>query len=559
MTEPPEIDGADIDRTLRRILGSPIFARSAISSALLAYLVTEARAGRQAQIKAYSIGIDVLDKSPDFDPATDASVRVAIGRLRSALADFYASNHAANASVLIDIPKGRYEPQFLPMLTDGASMDDAQRPRAARSVGRVGIGAAAFVLLAGAVVAGWLWIDRPVPSTAATSFRDLPVIDMLAVDKIDGAPAERALLARAIRELLINDLSHIKSLRVRDMQATDPADTEMDADYVLVSNLSFGDTRLFLRLNDRNQSVLWANSIELPDTNAAFYDTAKLIVGRIAEGIGGAGGVVRQDVMERLADRSEAVEHAYSQEYRCIVLAFTYDASRDAALHDRARDCLDQLVDFGSTNSMVFAELALIHLRDWSEGSGDAGDPEIHRALELARRSVQLDPTNAVGFEQLGSALAAVDRREEAIAAYRRGLALTPWKPSLSFRLGWQIVLQGNWQDGMGLVDQGVGAAAYAPAWMRIPNVLDLFRRGDFEASLFAAERVIQLGDRRGYPLAIAAARAAGDADSVARLTARANANDAIDWSDPMGEVRRSFSNPSVIADYDAYLPPASL
>ena len=51
------------------------------------------------------LGTQVFDRGPDFDPTTDAIVRVEIARLRSKLRDYYAEEGRADP-LRIDIPKG---------------------------------------------------------------------------------------------------------------------------------------------------------------------------------------------------------------------------------------------------------------------------------------------------------------------------------------------------------------------------------------------------------------------------------------------------------------------
>ncbi|MGE0231231.1 MAG: hypothetical protein AB7O39_04545 [Flavobacteriaceae bacterium] len=79
--------------------------------ALLRYVVIEELEGRGDRLKAYTIGTDVCGKSAGFDPQSDSSVRVEMGRLRKALGDFYRFEAPANL-VVIDIPVGTYRPLF---------------------------------------------------------------------------------------------------------------------------------------------------------------------------------------------------------------------------------------------------------------------------------------------------------------------------------------------------------------------------------------------------------------------------------------------------------------
>jgi hypothetical protein len=98
---------------LNAVLASPLFTRSPRMSRLLEYLCTKYLAGEADQIKEYSIGVEVLQRPPSFDPASDAGARVEVHRLRRRLAQFYESEGAAR-KLRIVIPVGHYVPSFVP-------------------------------------------------------------------------------------------------------------------------------------------------------------------------------------------------------------------------------------------------------------------------------------------------------------------------------------------------------------------------------------------------------------------------------------------------------------
>lgn len=96
---------------LDALLILPPLKKSPQLSAFLAYVVRESLAGRGSLLKSYTIATDALGRSSNFDPATDAIVRVEARRLRQVLQQVYADPDCALA-VRIDLPLGRYEPSF---------------------------------------------------------------------------------------------------------------------------------------------------------------------------------------------------------------------------------------------------------------------------------------------------------------------------------------------------------------------------------------------------------------------------------------------------------------
>ena len=107
----PANDNA-IRRQVERILEGQTFVGSKQLSKFLQFVVEEALAGRDADLKAYTIGVEVFGRGDDFDPQSDSIVRVEASRLRQKLREYYLTI-GRNDDVVIDIPKGSYRPLFI--------------------------------------------------------------------------------------------------------------------------------------------------------------------------------------------------------------------------------------------------------------------------------------------------------------------------------------------------------------------------------------------------------------------------------------------------------------
>jgi len=111
--EPREAGSLSVDgvmRQLERILASRIFANSPRSRQFLRFGVEAALAGRHA-ISEYSIGVDVFERNPRFDPRLDPIVRVHARRLRLKLAQYYEA-YGADDLITIELPLRSYIPVF---------------------------------------------------------------------------------------------------------------------------------------------------------------------------------------------------------------------------------------------------------------------------------------------------------------------------------------------------------------------------------------------------------------------------------------------------------------
>ncbi len=95
---------------------------------LLQYLAKQSLSHPEAPLKEYQIATEVYGRPADFDPQTDSTIRVQAGRLRVKLADYYASEGAADP-IVVKIPKGSYHLIFEARSTEAKSADSSTQAR----------------------------------------------------------------------------------------------------------------------------------------------------------------------------------------------------------------------------------------------------------------------------------------------------------------------------------------------------------------------------------------------------------------------------------------------
>ncbi|MGA7931568.1 MAG: hypothetical protein WCA20_36925 [Candidatus Sulfotelmatobacter sp.] len=95
---------------------------------LLQYLAKQSLNQPQAPLKEYQIATEVYGRPADFDPHTDSTIRVQAGRLRLKLADYYATEGAADP-IVVKIPKGSYHLTFEVRSVVAKSVDSGTQPQ----------------------------------------------------------------------------------------------------------------------------------------------------------------------------------------------------------------------------------------------------------------------------------------------------------------------------------------------------------------------------------------------------------------------------------------------
>lgn len=96
---------------LEAILASGIFAKAPNLARLLSYICERYWRGEVEAIKEYSLGVEALGRPQEFDPSTNAIVRVEAYRLREKLKKYY-ETAGANHEIFISLPPGSYIPLF---------------------------------------------------------------------------------------------------------------------------------------------------------------------------------------------------------------------------------------------------------------------------------------------------------------------------------------------------------------------------------------------------------------------------------------------------------------
>src|SRR5713226_2998595 len=92
---------------IERLVSSHALHGSESLCKLLRYLGKHALEHPGVSLKEYQIATEVFGRQADFDPQLDSMVRVQVGRLRTKLTEYYASEGAED-TLGVDLPKGSY-------------------------------------------------------------------------------------------------------------------------------------------------------------------------------------------------------------------------------------------------------------------------------------------------------------------------------------------------------------------------------------------------------------------------------------------------------------------
>jgi len=487
---------ADIRAGLARILASDPFRAAPQLSAFLAFIVDRAVAGRGGELKGYTIAVEAFGRSPDFDPQSDPIVRVEAGRLRRALAQYYAGEGAGDP-VRITIPVGAYVPAFERVDQAQAEAGEASRSEAAtadqghesltvtsvmeRPLERglaerwplaAGLALAAALLSLVAWYGGLLGsrtADRvasvEAPGTALASMgREIPLASLnkpeaplettvLVVSVPDFADAELAAASRRFTNFLVDALSRFDDLLTVKVPAHGqplPREAdyvlEMSAQSVATGTEGFGRLRAVpdgrIIWSASSTRVLTANDEDLPEN-------ARRLATRLAEPFG----IIHADIRQNRT----------AGPMSCIYEAIDVRRTMTAAAHLAARNCLQDLVRRDPTFYPAWIQLSLLSVFEQSFGFNQLPDA-LERAHAAALTAVRLAPSSARAHQALMSTLFKRGAISEGLAAGRAAMGRNPYDPDIMAMLGARYIQLNRPAEGLPLLEKAIALSAGRPA-----------------------------------------------------------------------------------------------
>lgn len=392
------------------VLEDSSLRRSPTLSALLRYLVNETLAGRANDLKSYTIAVDGLGRSENFDPSSDSSARVQMIRLRKALESYYAKNAPSDRLCLylqpgsyvirIAIPSVAY-PAMYRLKDDTVSRSPSKltadqkrllsprpyppsKPETVSEKGQAwlrkwprSLGIAVGILIS--AVAFYAYQSVAKSSDIILS----PVVSVAPI--ATGNDPQLMPLAELVRNAYETDLARFKIARIRIGTDTDSAN-EQPATYRLNTRMvAAGNSTatIYISLDESStDTVIWTKSVALP-TNPA--DAARPLVPLLIDIIGPAGAVALH--------QTSLTRHSNAGGYPCMMKYIEFIRTRNPALEAPLAHCLVEPVQEPRFAATVLGMRAMFEI----ERSDSRKNPKlaIKRGLVFARRAVAQNPRDS--------------------------------------------------------------------------------------------------------------------------------------------------------------------
>jgi len=470
-----EPDAAQIRAQVACMTASTVFRNSPQLASFLQFVVETLLRGEAERLKGYTIGVEVLRRNTSFDPQIDPIVRVEATRLRRAIERYYAGPGVHDA-VLIALPRGGYAPRITWRVHEPV-----------------------------APVANLSQPDAVAVANGLPTLRVAPFV-------VTGRPGNlvingEALSGRLCEAFALFDMINVISAR--------PAHGRYE--YRLDGAIEYRDDTVALRfrlVDKTNETVIWSRTFE-PRADDAAAETEREIILDLATPIAQRFGVIwSHDRVRQFADDGGDAR------YRSLIDAGEAFRSFDAEAFAGARNELERLIALDRMFAAGYSYMAIIHATGYVHSFSDPNDiTALDRALEAARRGVELKPQSAFAYHVLFIVLFFRAETEAAIAAAEKAIALNPFDMWIRADYGGRLVFAGEVDGGMEILRDTVAFGAILPAWTHFYLFLGHYLRGDYAEARFHAGQMTSTEHIYGQLARALMARRDGQFEEARRTT----------------------------------------
>jgi adenylate cyclase len=243
-------------------------------------------------------------------------------------------------------------------------------------------------------------------------------------------------------------------------------------------------------LDARNGAHLWAENYDRDLTANSIFTIQDELTSKVVSKIGDPlKGMIFQTGMSEANRKGDVALSAYE----CVLKAKAYFATFDPVLHKISRECLEDAAKADPSYSDAWAWLALIYTDEYAFHY-DPRPNSLARAVDVAQRSIALDPSNQMGNWFLARALFFQKNLEQFLPQAERAVGLNPNNTAVLAGAAIYISYSEHWERGQELIERALALNPNPPWWYYIPPFFYHYRIGDDQNALTIALKMKAAG-----------------------------------------------------------------
>ena len=549
MIKQDTVPAEEVRAALERMAASEMFRDSPQLAAFLRFVTDAELRGESDRIKGYTIGVEALGRSADFDPQLDPIVRVEATRLRRTIERYYAGLGASDP-VVITLSPGSYVPSFRLRTKDISHVvSEAVQSGARRNVRVAGLAGLAIFVLIAAIFFYPREADR-ISIGALQPGNGMPVI-LLQPLGISGTPKPDAVPNTALVEKLRDAISRFDTLTPvlpNEIAEAERGGAKRAIRFRLTGIIEYrddGSTHLRFQLFDvADNRLVWSRLFERFAAAGSRAAAEDAIVTELVTILAQPFGVIRAHERNRYLSTGLG-----DPRYNCIVESSESLRSFDSVQHTKAKTCLEKLTQADPSFASGFAYLAALYLREYQFDIGvQAGDrAALDRALVLVRQAIEKQPESSRAYQILSAVLFGRQDYAASLAAAERAVALNRYDMTVLSDYGGRLVMTGEIDKGLEALQRAASYGTLRPSWYNFYLFLGHYLKGDQAAASHYASQITPERYPLGHVAHALAAHTAGNKeqarDALLKLVALRGA-----WrDDTVGELRKLIGSEAIV------------
>ncbi|GEM_PF-265725 len=452
----------EIRKQLDQILSHEMFSHSPVLSNFLKFIVEETLEGHTDELKEYTIAVNALGKSADFNPQIDAIVRIHAGRLRRLLNEYYQGPGRDN-SVKIEVLKGTYIPVFRSHTVEKAKVSlngSSRTPSKSFSRTKLTIAILPFRYLC--------------PDNKYQFF-------------VDGFGEELTQSFSKFQSISV--IAHHSSRKYSSIDAdVHRIGSELGAHYLI--NGSVMRTGKEVRINvglveTMNSTQLWSKSYNYALKVDNLLKIQSEIVDHVCSVLGGYYGLIIQDGMH------SAFKNTFAdiESFDAVLWNYYFHMNFTREAYLKTREALEKAIVDDPDNACCLSMLSELYLDAYVLGFPTVDDP-INTGYQLVQRAIKINPRCQHAYQELAWVQIYRKEKEEAIVAMETCLSLNPFSVSSIGAIGFGFACVGEYKRALPLLSKSLDLNPHCPWWFHLGFFLIYFHYQQYDQALESALKI---------------------------------------------------------------------
>ena len=447
------------------ILASQEFKASKRLSQFLHYVVEQTLQGQQETIKQYTVAVEGLGYEKGFDPLSNPIVRIQAGKLRRAL-EYYYSTRGLEDPIRIQIPKGKYIPEFIPSSNEIQDKERAPEPSSLRLA----------------------------KLDSLDVISEGPSIAILPIEYL-GNGHDNDYIASGISEEIVIGLTRFQEFFVvgplnreivsREQLGPRAIGQKYNVRFLLDGTLRLRNQslRLTTKLTDtRDGRKLWGltndHDLKSSTIDQVEHEIVSQIVTTIADNFGVIPRVMAKEVLSR--------QHDSLSNYAAILRFHHHVRSLTETSLTEAIEALEEVVTLDPEHDLALALLGDLISTPYWLGYVDS-QYDLGRAAELGKRALALNPNSQPAHMAMAIVYYLRFQKKQCLEEIDTALKLNPSNANYLANASLFLVSLGRGEESMTLMDKAMRWNPHHPGWYHFIPFLYHYYRGEYESALSAA------------------------------------------------------------------------